>query len=120
MELELIEQNGIRVIILLTKHLDASNAKSFKDDVTQAIGDASRSVINLGRLEFVDSTGLGALLSCLRHVTSNQGALKLCCMSKPVRTLFELVRMHRVFEIYGTQDEALQSFVSNTTAPSGG
>jgi anti-sigma B factor antagonist len=38
------------------------------------------------------------------------GQLKLCCMAKPVRSIFELVRMHKIFEIHITEEEALRSF----------
>ncbi|MBI3736649.1 STAS domain-containing protein, partial [Candidatus Sumerlaeota bacterium] len=58
----------------------------------------------------LDSSGLGAILSCLRKLNSVGGDLKLCAMSKPVHTLFELVRMHKIFEIFPTRDEAVRSF----------
>jgi anti-sigma B factor antagonist len=67
-------------------------------------------LFDLEKLKFVDSSGLGALLSCLRQVTAVKGELKLCGMAKPVHALFELVRMHRVFDILITRDEALRSF----------
>jgi len=64
----------------------------------------------LGRLRFVDSSGLGAFISCLRKLNAKGGDLKLCGMSKQVRAVFELVRMHRIFDIFGTRDEALRAF----------
>ena len=67
-------------------------------------------VFDLSRLRFVDSSGLGAFLSCLRHVNAKGGDLKLCGMSKPVRAVFELVRLHRIFDILGTREEAVRAF----------
>jgi len=67
-------------------------------------------VLDLSRLRFVDSSGLGALLSCLRQLTGRGGDLRLSGMSKPVRALFELVRMHRIFDIYPTKEEAIKAF----------
>ena len=67
-------------------------------------------VLDLSRLRFVDSSGMGAMLSCLRQLSAKGGDLKLCGMSKQVRGLFELVRMHRIFEIYGTREEAVHAF----------
>jgi anti-sigma B factor antagonist len=58
----------------------------------------------------VDSSGLGAFISCLRKLNGKGGDLKLCGMSKQVRAVFELVRMHRIFEIFGTTDEAVHAF----------
>jgi anti-sigma B factor antagonist len=67
-------------------------------------------VLNLGKLRFVDSTGMGAFLSCLRTVNAKGGDLKLCCMSKSVRTILELVRMHRMLDMFDTSDEAVRAF----------
>ena len=53
---------------------------------------------------------LGAFLSCLRQLNTKGGELKLCGMSKSVYQTFELVRMHRIFDIYSCKDEAVQAF----------
>ena len=93
--------------------LDASNAKEFKAKVAALMTPGTKLIFELSSLKFVDSSGLGALLSCLRQLNASGGALKLCAMVKPVRALFELVRMHRVFEIFNTQEEALE--IANDT-----
>ena len=67
-------------------------------------------ILDIGALQFVDSSGLGAVLSCLRKLTSKEGDLKLCNMTKQVRLLFQLVRMHRIIDVYNNRDEALASF----------
>jgi hypothetical protein len=46
----------------------------------------------------------------LRKVNAKGGDVKLCGMSKQVRGVFELVRMHRIFDIYGTKEDAVQAF----------
>ncbi|HUA85707.1 MAG TPA: STAS domain-containing protein [Bryobacteraceae bacterium] len=50
------------------------------------------------------------MLSCLRQLSAKNGDLKLFGMSKQVRGLFELVRMHRIFDIYPTREEAIRAF----------
>ena len=67
-------------------------------------------VLALPELKFLDSSGLGAILSCLRQLNASSGELKLCGMSKGVRALFELVRMHRIFDLYNTREEAIVAF----------
>ena len=67
-------------------------------------------IFDLSRLEFIDSSGLGALLSCLRQIQARDGDLKLCGMAQPVRALFELVRMHRIFHLFDTQAAAIRAF----------
>jgi len=93
--------------------LDASNAKDFKSGIAPWISPNARIILDLSVLKFVDSSGLGALLSCLRQLNASGGDLKLYGMIKPVRALFELVRMHRVFEIFNTREEALRSYESS-------
>ncbi len=93
--------------------LDASNAKDFKSEIAPSITANARLILDLSNLKFVDSSGLGALLSCLRQLNAAGGDLKLYGMIKPVRALFELVRMHRVFEIFNTREEALRSYGSS-------
>jgi anti-sigma B factor antagonist len=71
---------------------------------------SARIILDLSQLKFVDSSGLGAMLSCLRQLNGVGGDLKLCGMTKSVRALFQLVRMHRVFEIFNDRDDAIRSF----------
>ncbi|WP_119154983.1 STAS domain-containing protein [Caldimonas tepidiphila] len=104
------EGQDILVISILEEHLDASNAAAFKDAMQPLVQDGARIVLDMARLRFVDSSGLGALLFCLRQAGARQGAFKLCAPSKPVRSLFELMRMHRVFDIHETCDEAVRAF----------
>ena len=49
------------------------------------------------------------------HYLAKGGDLKLCAMSKQVRAVFELVRMHRIFEIYPTKEEAVRAFAPQHT-----
>ena len=94
------------------EELDASNAGEFKRDIAPVLEANTKLVIDLSRLRFVDSSGLGAFLSCLRKLNAKGGDLKLCGMSKQVRAVFELVRMHRIFDIYGTREEAVRAFAA--------
>jgi anti-sigma B factor antagonist len=90
--------------------LDASNAGEFKRDIAPLLETNAKLVLDLSRVRFVDSSGLGAFISCLRKLNAKGGDLKLCGMSKQVRAVFELVRMHRVFDILGTRDDAVRAF----------
>ena len=98
---------GAVIVALTTDRLDAGNVSDFRAAL-QPIAEAHDIVmLDMHRLTFVDSSGLGALLSCLRVMNGRRGQLVLFGMTKPVRALFELVRMHRIFSIYGSEDEAL-------------
>ena len=90
--------------------LDAGNAQDFKRDIAPVLADNRNVILDLSHLRFVDSSGLGAMLSCLRQLNATGGDLKLCGMSKAVRSVFELVRMHRIFDIYDTREQAVSAF----------
>jgi anti-sigma B factor antagonist len=110
MELTTEKIGDVTVVVLPGDQLDASNAKEFKRDVTPLLEPNGKVIFDLTGLRFVDSSGLGAFLSSQRHLNATGGDLKLCGMTKPVRALFELVRMHKIFDICGTKDEAIRSF----------
>jgi anti-sigma B factor antagonist len=98
------------VIELKDKTLDAQTAKDFRREVQQRLDSHTQVVFDLSGLTFVDSSGLGVLLSCLRQVSGRGGDLKLCSLTKQVRAVFQLVRMHRLFDIYNSQGEAVGAF----------
>ena len=110
MEIAVEQMDSIAVAAVPVDELDASNAGEFKRDMAPVLQANNRLVLDLGRLRFVDSSGLGAMLSCLRQLSAKSGDLKLCGMSKQVRGLFELVRMHRIFDILDTREEAVRAF----------
>jgi anti-sigma B factor antagonist len=109
MELTCENTHGICVVMIPGEHLDASNVAEFKKAAAPLMESNSKAAFDLSNLVFVDSSGLGAMLSCLRKISAHNGRLVLCGMSKPVRSLFELVRMHRVFEIVPTREDALKA-----------
>lgn len=102
--------NGVMVAKVRGKALDASNARDFKSATTALLVPRVKLVLDLETIDFIDSTGLGALVSCLREAHGSEGEIKLCGLTKRVRALFELVRMHRVFEIFNNPLEAVNSY----------
>ena len=110
--MQLVVENvgDVAIVALPMEELDASNAAEFKRDMSPLLETNARLVLDLSLLRFVDSSGLGAFISCLRRLNAKGGDLKLCGMSKQVRAVFELVRMHRVFDILGSKEDALREF----------
>jgi anti-sigma B factor antagonist len=100
----------VTVAAVPVEELDAGNAGEFKRDIAPLLEASARMVLDMSRLHFVDSSGLGAFISCLRKLNAKGGDLKLCGMSKPVRAVFELVRMHRIFDIVATREDAVRAF----------
>ncbi len=110
MQMAFEKVGDVAVVAVPVEELDASNAGEFKRDMAPVLDANAKLVLDLSRLRFVDSSGLGAFISCLRKLNAKGGDLKLCGMSKQVRAVFELVRMHRVFDILGTKEDAIRAF----------
>lgn len=104
---------NIAIISFPTENLDAGNVKAFRESIQSITESHEILLLDMSGLNFVDSSGLGALLSCLRTMNSKKGQLRLFGMSKPVKALFELVRMHRIFTIYPNREEALEDLAVN-------
>lgn len=85
--------------------LDASNSGEFKATILSKLKGNPNLVLDLNRLEFLDSSGLGAFLAALRRANSLGGDIKLCRLTPAVRSIFELVRMNRIFEIFNDLEE---------------
>ena len=66
----------------------------FKRGIAPVLTASPKVIFDASELQFVDSTGLGTIVSCLKMLNGSGGDLKLCGMSKSIRALFELVRMH--------------------------
>ena len=105
----------VAVAAIPVEELDAGNAAEFKRDIAPVLDANAKLVLDLSRVRFVDSSGLGAFISCLRKLNAKGGDLKLSGMSKQVRAVFELVRMHRVFDICATSEEAVRAFGPNVS-----
>src|ERR1700722_9516312 len=99
----------VSALTLPGSFLDASNAPALKQQVADLVARASRLVLDLGRVEFVDSSGCGAILTCLRQINGVGGKLAVCGVTRPVRALFELVRMNRILDIYDSRDAAIKA-----------
>jgi anti-sigma B factor antagonist len=63
-------------------------------------------VVDLGAVEFVDSSGLGALVALLKQL-SGRGELVICGARETVMSMFKLTRLDKVFQIVATQDDAV-------------
>ena len=110
MDMVLHQIGDVAVATIPIEELDAGNASEFKRDMMPVLEAHAKLVLDLGRLRLVDGSGLVAFISCLRKLNAKGGDLKLSAMSKQVRAVFELVRMHRVFDILATSDEAVRAF----------
>ena len=110
MELSVEKVGNVAVVKVPGRSLEASNVEEFKRNMAPILDKNTSVVLDIQNLDFVDSSGLGAFLSCLRRLNAAGGDLKIAGMRKSVVALFELVRMHRICDVLDTVDEAVKAF----------
>jgi anti-sigma B factor antagonist len=104
------EVSGTLVVQIAGTTLDAHTSKEVRREVESQLKVNKHIVLDLSQLTFVDSSGLGVLLACLRQFTAAGGDLQLCGLTAQVRSVFQLTRMHSVFKIHNTRDEAVRAY----------
>jgi len=103
-------EGGISVVVP-TGRLDVAGAPALKDAIAELVKNGPpRVVIDMEGISFVDSTGLGSVISALKQVRGSQGDLRLAAPNQQVRVVLELTTLDRVFPYYATVEEALTGF----------
>lgn len=111
LNVETIKGSSLAVVNVLTDEFEASNSEEFKRQMSPVIQTHKNVILDLSRVKFVDSSGCGAILSSLKSISTNGGDLRLCQVSSPnVRKTFELIRLHKVCDIFPTKEAAILSF----------
>ena len=95
-----IQQNLDALCIGGIKELDASNAPVLQEMVSAVLTETVRNIeLDLSETVFLDSCGLGALISLHKATCNRNGTVRLMNPTAPVQQILELTRLHRVFEI---------------------
>lgn len=98
-------------LLSLSGRIDGANLPEIRDWMESATSiRPAYIVINLDQVDFLDSNGLATLVWGLKRSREAKGNLYLCCLRQPVRILFELTRLDRVFEIYPCEADAVNAF----------
>jgi anti-anti-sigma factor len=92
-------------IIQPSGHINASNAVDFQRQLTTAVASKQQAVlVDMNRVESLDSAGLMALVSALSLAQSLKRRLTLCSVAPSIRIIFELTQLDRAFEILENRD----------------
>lgn len=106
MNLDLEKINKFNVLIIKDERIDAHNSSELKDYILQMIERGENHIIvQLAHVRFIDSSGLGALLSGHKNTLAKSGRFALTNIQQQVLSMFELTRLNRVFEIYDSVNE---------------
>jgi anti-sigma B factor antagonist len=109
MQFEETDSGAILIMKPLGRRIDAATAAAFKGEMVDRINSGrQRIVLDLSEVDFIDSSGLGAMVSSLKAI-GDGGDLVLCGVRETVMSLFRLTRMNRVFSMFGDREEAVRS-----------
>ncbi len=101
-------------VINLTGRLDVTSATNFRKQVSDIVLERPHYLlVDLGGVNFMDSSGLGALVSALKSMRGIDGEMVICSITEQVQVLFELTSMNKIFKIYQDREE----FYSRTAIP---
>ncbi len=104
------DQRGV-VVVGVEGQLIVGNRQELKQRVLDALdGGARKFVIDFSRTGYIDSSGLGVLVSLSKKIREQGGDLRLAGLNDDLQTLFELTKLDTLFAITKTSEEALAAF----------
>lgn len=102
---------GDVLVVAVVGQLVVGNRQEFKQLVLDELErGARRFVVDFSETGYVDSSGLGALVSLNKRLRELGGELRLAALNDDLRTLFELTRLDTLFRLFGSRAEALVDF----------
>lgn len=111
MNMQIEKVKDVNILYVREERLDAHNSGDLKSELARLFGEKEKNIlVDLKDVRFIDSSGLGALVSGFKNAISQQGSLKLSGLQPQVKSMFELTRLHRVFEIFSSFEEAMETY----------
>ena len=111
MELDVHEARGVTVLALQGQITMGEGDIALREAVSDLLETGTRNIlIDLGKVTFIDSFGIGQLIGCYVTVTNQGGLLKLCDLSSRMSSILQITKLNTVFEVYPSEAEAMDSF----------
>ncbi len=112
MEITVREQGGVSVL-QINGRLDLASGSQLKEQVKKLLAKNVTAVhLNMSNVEFINSSGLGALVSIMKEIRLFKGRLTMSNLASYVQEIFDITQLSHIFEIFLTEDEALTSYHS--------
>lgn len=110
MSIQVEKQGQITIVTITQPTVEANNVPAMWDKIQNELADTSQLVIDLSRVDFIDSTGCGIFPNCIKRLSEKEGELKICGLSDKLAALFRLMAFDRLMDIVETREEAIAQF----------
>jgi anti-sigma B factor antagonist len=101
---------GILVVQCSGRIVFGEESSLLRESIKKAIAENNRIVLNLGDVSYIDSGGLGTLVSLRTSAQNAGGTIKLTNLTKRVGDLLQVTKLLTVFDVYDSDAEAIESF----------
>lgn len=107
--------DGFVSILELSGRFDTNEEASVREWLSKVgVSPQAQVVVNLSKVDFIDSTGLATLVQGMKHCRQQGGDVYLTGLQQPIQIIFQLTRMDKVFQIFGDEGQAIQAFIGQT------
>jgi anti-sigma B factor antagonist len=105
-------QNGDVVLVDVGGKITLGDGSvAIREAVKKLVADGNKNIVlNLGEVTYIDSSGIGELVSAFTTVSNNGGNLKLLNLTKRVQDLLQITKLYTVFEVFNDEPSAVASF----------
>lgn len=109
LDLETEQRNG-HAVVRVRGEVDVYSAPKLRERLVELVTEGLVGlVVDLDKVDFLDSTGLGVLVGGLKRARSHQGDLRLVCTQARILKIFEITGLTRVFQIFGSVEAATEA-----------
>src|SRR4029453_2739765 len=111
MDLDLnVHKDGDHSVLEVAGEIDVYTAPKLREQLTELVTDGSyTTAVDLEKVDFLDSTGLGVLVGGLKRVRNHDGSLQLVCTQEKILKIFRITGLTKVFPIHSSVSEAISS-----------
>lgn len=118
MDLQIIVRSDSKVpVVDLAGEVDAYTSARFRETMIDLIENgAANLIISMEKVEYIDSSGLGALVGGLKRISEKSGRIVIVCSNPQIRKVFEITGLEKVFRLYTDEEEAQNELMKDATA----
>ena len=105
------ESNGVVILDLTGPLILGDGTVALRDEIRARLGKGQNSILlNLNGVPYIDSCGIGEVVTSFTSVRNRGGELKLVNLEKKVHGVLQITKLHTIFEVYDDEAAALHSF----------